>query len=213
MLRILEELFPAFEYLRQKKRKVEKIKKQDFEHFNEFEVYRELSPEILKERLLEEHKRADSIDEKTFKFTLAFSVGLAVLSGGATIFLKTVAEGFLEFLGFVLTSSAAFYMLVGGLTALGAIGTMPKYGFGTHFRHKLAKDEINTLVYALIGQEQVNLIRQMRNETAYLNLRNGFLLLIITLVLVPLYSILKHTFLFDAYCEVLFFCPVEFFLF
>ena len=73
-----------------------------------------------------------------------------------------------------------FYLLVASYMALGALRTLPKYGYGTEFILKKSQgstQEVEILADALARQECMNIIRHLRNETAYQALRNGFYLL------------------------------------
>lgn len=78
--RIIEEVFPFlyFYYIANKKT----VSVYDIT-FSNFEFYSGLSDEKIVERLESEHNRAKEIDDKTFKFTLALSISLSIISAGA----------------------------------------------------------------------------------------------------------------------------------
>jgi hypothetical protein len=73
-------------------------------------------------------------------------------------------------------------MLLAGITALGALKTLPVYGYGTQHALSQEKGGVTYLSQALYAQENINLVRHLRNETAYQSLRNGFLVLLIALI-------------------------------
>jgi hypothetical protein len=72
-------------------------------------------------------------------------------------------------------------MLMAGITALGAIKTLTTYGYGTDHLLNQKKIGDSYLAEALYAQERMNIIRHLRNESAYQSLRNGFLMLFIAL--------------------------------
>ncbi len=142
--------------------------------------YSGLSDEQIVERLASEHNRAKEIDDKTFKFTLALSISLSIISAGASGIVKFLPENSLNpYISFVLFLSS-FYMLCGGLISLGSLKTLPKFGYGTYFEMHRTR---GSLIKAVIGQEKVNMIRHIRNELSYISLRNGFLLILLALIL------------------------------
>ena len=120
------------------------------------------------------------MDDKTFKMTLALTFGLTVLGSTTSFLLKEIPFTNLWILIAVLISSSIFYTMAAGFIALGALKTLPSYGYGTDFLLR-ARDDRSVLVYALAAQEKVNLIRHLRNECAYQSLRNGFVCLFLAL--------------------------------
>ncbi|KJF76320.1 hypothetical protein UA45_19220 [Morganella morganii] len=175
--RVIEEIFPFvyFYYLlRKKKGNIYNIT------FSELDFYSKLSDEKITKRLEDEHCRAKEIDDKTFKFTLALSISLSIISAGASGVVKFLPESYLSpYISFIFFLSS-FYMLWGGLISLGSLKTLPKFGYGTYF--EINKDR-DFLIKAISGQEKINIIRYMRNELSYMSLRNGFLLILIAIIL------------------------------
>ncbi|WP_195322424.1 hypothetical protein [Klebsiella grimontii] len=175
--RIIDEVFPFlyFYYIANKKT----VSVYDIT-FSNFEFYSGLSDEKIVERLESEHNRAKEIDDKTFKFTLALSISLSIISAGASGVVKFLPESHLSpYISFVFFLSS-FYMLCGGLISLGSLKTLPKFGYGTYFEINKNRE---SLIKAIIGQEKVNIIRHIRNELSYMSLRNGFLLILFALIL------------------------------
>ncbi len=183
--RISEELFPfIFFWLREKKKLKEatdlNIKDTNTTNGN-YSKYFDLDEEALKDRLSEERERAKTIDEKTIKLTLPPSIGLSILGTTSSFLTKVADYYFSKLLIAFFSAGAVFYTLMGGLLALGALKTLPAYGFGTNFRLNV-KGGKKFLVHALAGQETINIIRQLRNEAVYQCLRNGLLCLLLALV-------------------------------
>jgi len=183
MKQILEELFPfAFCYFRSK-RIVEKAADPDIGKIDgEYSLYHQLDSESLSKRLKEEHERGRSIDDKTIKFTVSLSIALTILGSVGGYFSKTLGSGTLKLLVSSASGVSVLYTIAGGILALGALKTLPTYGYGTNFDIK-SKNDDNVKVTALAAQEKVNTARHLRNEAAYQCLRNGFLILWVSLVL------------------------------
>ena len=68
---------------------------------------------------------------------------------------------------------------------------MPTYGYGTLYEYRKSRNGKSEVVKALIGQENMNLVKQVRNQVAYLCIRNGFIMLLISLLILSL--ILTHS--------------------
>ncbi len=137
-----------------------------------YKCYWSLSSQQLSDRLFEEHERGRAIDEKTLRFTFVISIALTIL-GAAAGYLTTALEK--EPLKYLVVSAAGIsvlYTITGGLLALGALKTLPRYGYGTQFL--LCGDQKLAKVRALAAQEEINIVRQLRNEAAYQCIRNGF---------------------------------------
>lgn len=144
------------------------------------EFYSGLTDVQITNRLEHEHNRAKEIDDKTFKFTLALSVSLSIISAGASGVVKLLPDSNLNpYISFTFFLSS-FYMLCGGFISLGSLKTMPKFAYGSYF--EMSKNSA-TLIKAIIGQEKVNMLRYIRNELSYMTLRNGFLLILLALIL------------------------------
>ena len=182
MLRIMEEILPFLFFIKNKNGIFTKIN-----NGNEVEVkaqaYNELSAEVLTQRIQEEHERAVKIDDKTSKFTLGLSVSLSVLAAASSSFVKFIPESIYASNVSIICGIASIYMLLAGITALGALKTLPTYGYGTHHLMNINKDGVSYLSEALYAQERMNIIRQLRNESAYQSLRNGFVMLLVALIM------------------------------
>jgi hypothetical protein len=74
-------------------------------------------------------------------------------------------------------------MLIAGIISLGALKTLPKYGYGTKHEILAEQQGANHIAKALFLQEEINIVRHLRNESAYQCLRNGFLLLLLVLII------------------------------
>ena len=178
--RIFEEVFPFFSYCRNRSRLEKRRACLNILDLKMFADYEKLSPEQLTRRLDDEHQRASAIDEKTFKMTLSLSVGLTIIGLTTAFLTKPEFDGAILIVLHLPVVLGLFYLLVAVYMALGALRTLPKYGYGTEF--VLMKLQENTrkakiLADALARQECINTIRLLRNETAYQALRNGFYLL------------------------------------
>ena len=185
----IEELFPFIFYWMRSRKKKKMCNSDDILRSQEYVNHRTLSKRHLIFRIKEEHRRASQMDEKTVKFTLSFSIGFAVLGLGATFFADFAQ--ILEIKKVVLIwvfSIGILYILIAGLTALGALRMRPYSGYGTEFLICLAqtRDPKTILAKALARQECENLVRQLRNEATYQSLRNGLVLIILGVVIVLL---------------------------
>ncbi len=141
----------------------------------------------MKKRLREEHDRAREIDEKTTKFTLSFSIAFSALGAlGVLVAKQGSVTGVNDLLTLVFGVSIA-YAIIGGLIALGALTTLPKYGYGTDYEVAAMKSK-RVKARTLAGQEIMNTVRHLRNEAAYQCLRNGLLCLLLGVLLAGLIS-------------------------
>lgn len=178
--RILEEVFPVFPFLKNKNSILNKVSNGN-EIASQSERYEELGSDSLNIRIKEEHERAIKIDEKTFKFTLGLSVSLTVLAAASGSFVKFLPNSPFAIYISIICGISSLYMLAAGITALGAIKTLATYGYGTDHLLNQKKIGDSYLAEALYSQERMNIIRQLRNESAYQSLRNGFLMLFLAL--------------------------------
>lgn len=181
--RIAEELFPFGHYLVHSRRKKRLCDSKDILCEPEFANYETLFTWQLKHRLKDEHQRASAMDEKTFKLTLSLSIGLMVLGSMAAFLTKAVSSATIQTISTILICSGLLYVLFAGFVALGALRTLPSYGYGTQFLLR-QKDDQKVLADALARQETMNIIRHLRNETAYQSLRNGIWLLLFVGILI-----------------------------
>lgn len=189
LARLFEEIFPFVQYLISKSCLQRQCCKNDILSDKKFMKYTALPENHLRERLNDEHERASKIDEKTFKLTLSLSIGLSILGSFVAFFAKSMwANEVIVILGI-----GIFYVLVAGFIALGALKTLPLYGYGTNFTLEVQANNITVLADALARQETINLIRHLRNESAYQTLRNGLFMIFVGIVLIFTTLILETT--------------------
>jgi len=182
MARFFEELFPFFSFLRFYKKKISEANDHKIgDRVGHNSRYYLLTQDQILIRLKEEHARAKAMDEKTIKFTLAVSLGLTLIEAISIYISNLFVPQFLQLIIQVVLGVAIVYSIIGGLLALGALRTLPTFGYGTEFLLQ-ANDDEELMVYSLLAQEKINVIRQLRNESAYMCLRNGLLILIFSLV-------------------------------
>ncbi|MFN3627700.1 MAG: hypothetical protein ACK4S3_07450 [Parvibaculum sp.] len=182
LLRLVEELFPFPHYFVRARRQRRRCECPDILKKPDFKDYPTLSAEQLNERLKEERVRASALDDKTFKLTLSLSVGLTVLSSTAAFLIRAVTSPSIQATLTIAIGMALFYVLSAGFVALGALRTLPSYGYGTYFLLQQQSGTPNVVADALARQERMNNIRHLRNETAYQALRNGLILLFVALL-------------------------------
>ncbi|KZM45004.1 hypothetical protein OA92_03870 [Marinomonas sp. SBI22] len=151
----------------------------------------DLDRSVVESRLKEEHLRSKLIDDKTSKFNLGLSLCLTIIGVAATTVAKLLPDHELKPLIIAFLSIASLFMLIGGLVSLSAFKLMPTYGYGSRFEYLKSRNERVETTKALIGQENVNLIKQVRNEVAYQCLRNGFVSLFIALIVISYTSVLN----------------------
>lgn len=176
--RLLEELFPFVYYLPRSRRQRRRCDSEDILGESAFANYEQLATEQLTLRLEEERERASNMDEKTFKLTLSLSVGLTVLGSIATFLVKAISFVTVQIVLTIIIGLGLFYILAAGVIALGALRTLPSYGYGTQFlMQKQQGNKQKVLAEALAKQETMNMVRHLRNETSYQALRNGLWLL------------------------------------
>ena len=178
---MFEEVFPFISFLRNKHKKLKKIKTVDVSQIiNEYSI---LPIEKLHHRLSEEHERASTIDDKTTKFTLGLSVSLTILSAASGTLAKLLPDNNLNFMIIILCGLSSVFMLIAGIISLGALKTLPRYGYGTKHEILAEQQGAKHIANALFLQEEINIVRHLRNESAYQCLRNGFFLLLLALII------------------------------
>lgn len=183
MKRILEELFPfAFFYFRTKQIMEDSENPNIGDINGDYGLYHQLDAELLSKRIKEEHERGQTIDDKTVKFTISISIALTILGFIAGFISKTIEGGSFKLLISSTSGFSVLYTIIGGILALGALKTLPTYGYGTEFIIK-SKNNVNVKIAALAAQEKINNVRHLRNEAAYQCLRNGFIILIVFVIL------------------------------
>ena len=191
VIRAIEELWPPLVYLAHGKKKLTEAADGSPAAERVVKSYGVLSNAQLEKRLEEEHERGRNVDEKTIRFAMTISIALTVLSSAAGVVLKSSEGGLGETAVSILFAISALYTLSAGLLALGALKTLPTYGFGTHYL--IDKERPEAVARALVSQETVNIVRHLRNEATYQCLRNGFVLLLAALLLsVLLFGLRRH---------------------
>ncbi len=182
LYRAVEEVFPFLPFFVSRK-KIKKLIDNNDELTAKSEVYKALDADCLNNRIKEEHERGIKIDDKTFKFTLGLSISLTVLAAASGSFAKYLPSNlFAEYIS-IACGFSALYMLAAGITALGALKTLPTYGYGTEHIINQKAGGVSYLSQALFAQERMNIVRHLRNEAAYQSLRNGFILLFFALAI------------------------------
>lgn len=187
ILRFFEEIFPFIFYFVHSRHQRRRSKSREILNEGEFADYINIPEDKIKERLKEEHQRASTIDEKTSKLTVSFSIALTFV-GATIVFLKTIVfpvamqtmiSGLINFLIFI----GLFYCVMAGLVALDALRTAPRYGYGTPVL--LEQDTLRKKILAesLARQEVINLVPQLRNEAAFQSLRNGLWIFVVVILM------------------------------
>ena len=179
---MFEEIFPFISFLRNKHKKLKKIQPISASQ-DKIKEYSILPIEKLYHRLSEEHDRATKIDEKTSKFTLGLSVSLMILSATSGTLAKLLPDNNLNSTIIFLCGLSSVFMLIAGIISLGALKTLPKYGYGTIHEIHAKQQGVKHIASALFLQEEINIVRHLRNEAAYQCLRNGFFLLLFALII------------------------------
>ena len=176
---LAEEAFPFIFWLVRSRRLLGRCKKENILKCDKFANYTKLSVEQLKDRINEERERASAMDEKTFKLTLSLSVALTVLGSMGALVSRVLFSATVEVVLTGLFGVGLFYVLAAGLTAAGALRTQKSYAYGTQFLLRLEQENDARVVLAdaLARQETMNVVRHLRNETAYQSLRNGLAML------------------------------------
>ena len=174
-----EELFPFVHCRLRSRRLMRRLAEENILNDVAFADFVALSEAQIEHRLDEEHKRASAMDEKTFKLTLSLSVALTVLGSTAAFVANTITSPLVQATLIILFGVGVFYVLGAGLMAVSALRTQPLYGYGTRFlvQRQTEQDARRVLAEALARQEIMNIVRHLRNETAYQALRNGLLIL------------------------------------
>ncbi|MCY7296343.1 hypothetical protein [Alteromonas sp. a30] len=182
LYRAFEEAFPFFPFL-VSRNKIQKLIGDNADLTKKSKRYEQIGASLLNVRIKEEHERGIKIDEKTFKFTLGLSISLTVLAAASGSLAKYLPSSPLAEFTSIICGVSALYMLAAGITALGALKTLPTYGYGTEHIINQNADGVSYLSQALFAQERMNIIRHLRNESSYQSLRNGFLLLFFALAI------------------------------
>jgi len=180
--RVAEEILPFLCFYLKARRLRRREDEPDILKTPNYTDYPTLTDEQLLQRLEEERLRGAALDEKTFKLTLSLAIGLTVLGTGAGALVNEIPVAGWRFLVAVGVAVSIFYILGGGFLALGAMRLLRSYGYGTAMLLAANEERHNALADDLARQEIVNVIRTMRNEASYQMLRNGFVILLATLI-------------------------------
>lgn len=173
----VEEILPFLHYVRRKKCAMLRAKCKRILEKHQFAQYASISTDDLLKRLCEERQRATAIDEKTFKMTFSISVGLTILGSTSAFLVDQILLPQVRIAFISLIVLGLFYVIASGFIALGALKTLPSYGYGTNILLIKPEKLQQVLAESLARAESINLVRHLRNETAYQSLRNGFILL------------------------------------
>lgn len=186
---VIEEMFPFLFFYFRKRKLTKAVNAETFACKNSpYKSYYQLSKDDLKSRITQEHERSKSMDDKTFKMTLAISFGLTILGSTASLLIKGMPNPELRIVVAIFSTLSIFYSMAAGFTAIGVLKTLPTYGYGTDFIIK-GKNNISVLVHALASQEKMNIIRHLRNESAYQSLRNSMASLFLALLIFTVFLI------------------------
>jgi hypothetical protein len=118
------------------------------------------------------------MDEKTFKLTLSLTVGLTLLGTTMNALEDGIHNDGMKTAFEIMVLGSVVYVLIGGMVALGALKTLPSYGYGSDFAIENKNKNKGAALRALVLQEKMNNVRHLRNEASYQCLRNGMLLLL-----------------------------------
>jgi hypothetical protein len=144
----------------------------------------------LREALLAEQSRGLALDEKTFRHSASIATALTVASAATTAVAQLLTSSGWKLAALACTAPAIFYVMIGGLLGYGATRTLQMFGIGMGFT--MARNSAGpvmkpyVLAEALACQEAMNLIRGVRNEAAFLSMRNGFFFVALAVLVVLL---------------------------
>lgn len=185
-----EEIFPFFHYFLQRRRKLKEAQGVgiaiDDGHATETE-------EELHQALNEERARGSAMDEKTFKMTLSLSFGLTVVGTLSPFLLDRIASAPLRNACGIMIILVVLYAFAGGFVALGAMRTSATY---VPTLGRIPKEQTGArrreLLETLHRNQAISIVRHLRNETAYLALRNSFICFSIALTIFTIGLILER---------------------
>ena len=146
--RVLEELFPFVNYIAHSRRLHRLCCSENILRERQFSDYETLSIKSLKRRIYEEHQRALYVDDKTVKFTLSFSIGLAFIGLLSAFLIGSVSTTASRIMLVITFGLGIIYILTAGLTALRALRTRPSYGYGTRFLLQIKQSSDATSIVA-----------------------------------------------------------------
>lgn len=136
--------------------------------------------------LSSEYERSDGIIEKTFKFGAGLATALTI-SSVAIALVGEKLSGMGWKIAFVAAIGPAFcYIAAGGILGLSAIRAQRRFGWGPEAlaerKNKSDQDLVKLVARDLALQQRLGIINVMRNEAAFMSLRNGFLLAILAIL-------------------------------
>lgn len=178
VLWVYEQVLPFLFYLSIRRKQLQRASGSSHYLAGRIQEIGKLSIDEAAKYLEQEHERGRRLDEKTFKLGGAASLGQTVLGSLSVVISSNSGKAFEGLLTLAFVVSVVFAVM-GGVIALGALRTMPVYGYGaTHFT-KLKNNGQPYLAEMCARQEIMNLLRHARNECSYMCLRNGFVVLAI----------------------------------
>ena len=192
LTRLFEEVFPFVAYFKNKNRLLKRLEQNDILSDQNYQEYETLPQDLLEQRLKDEHKRAVSIDDKTFKLTLTLSIGFSVFGSiaaylGTEILTDSEARPSCLFIYEILVNClfavGLLYIFIAGWLAVGVVRTHETNGYGTDFMVKVNNQGKTVVAEALARQETRNQTRVLRNEAAYQCLRNGTICIFVGVIL------------------------------
>ena len=180
---IIQEVFPFWYYVTIDRDLKRKINSRD--RLRGEEEYSTLDEERLEKCLEDEHQRASSIEEKTFKQFLSLSFIVAILTSALPLLQKNVIDldGTIQEILNGIIVICLLYVCFAGFSVLRAIRTQTIYGYGASFLLKRQSKGKQILTGALVRQELTNLRIRNNNEVAFMALRNGFILVFIGILI------------------------------
>lgn len=147
--------------------------------------YLSLEPEDLEARIVEEHGRAQEMDDKTTKLTASPSAALALLGFAVPVALREIHSFEVDVLIAALSVVLACCLLDALYLVLGAVRTVERFGYGTEdlVERRQYDGEIllSSLALNLRLQELANLRRHNRNAAAFGTLSTAFAAAIVLL--------------------------------
>ncbi len=175
--RAFEEILPFVTFRFRAKQKWHLVNKnEEILQVEEYQQYSEIDTVALDKRLNEERERGSAMDAKTSKLTLSLSIALIVLGSISTTLTEQITHAHARICFVALVMASTLYFLASGFVALGALKTLPLYGYGTRIL-LIDRDKLQQCLATCLAQnETVNIIRHLRNEAANQALRNGFVL-------------------------------------
>lgn len=149
------------------------------------EAFSGLSLRELEVCLEREHARADALAEKTFKFGALLASALVIASTAIALIADDFRESIWKMMILVTALPAFICVAIAGMLGLSANRVQRRYGLGAEVlvmrKGKTEGSRVTMLVDYLIFQQLENIISAARNETAYMTLRNGLLLVVLAL--------------------------------